>query len=108
MMLGQLYEIFFPFAINRERSILFMSENNWEIVIFKPFIRSDLTNFPFRIYGKVRGSIFKKYNDHLQLYGGVDYLLNNTTKEFTRKEWINKIHPSVILEVDFHEIANKI
>ncbi|TWI01246.1 hypothetical protein IQ05_00819 [Flavobacterium tiangeerense] len=81
---------------------------NWMIAIFKPFVRDNKCHYPFRIYGKVSGSIFPNYNENLQWYGGVNYFLDLDTNELIREEHKNNLHDAITLHINLHELQIKL
>jgi hypothetical protein len=101
----QIQEIFKIFNnTSTERSVVFKKGEDWEILLFKPYIKDTIYYYTFRIYGKVSSSIFPKYNDNLQYYGAVNYDFNSITNELTRHVYKNILHEAITLHIDSNKL----
>ena len=102
----QIQEIFKIFDdTSTKRSVMYKKEEDWEILLFRPYVKDNIYHYTFRIYGKVSGSIFPNYNNNLQWYGAVYYNYNTITNELTRHAYENILHEAITLHIDLNKLA---
>jgi hypothetical protein len=103
---SELEIIFSNLIKNKSQSEEIEKNENWSISIFRPFERDNIITYHFRLYCKVTNSKFLNYNNKLQYCGDVYYSYNSKTKDVTRNEKVNLLHPIIKTEVNILQILN--